>query len=433
MEGMSELLELSARFIDEGTYEGPASVNRITGRLSEVAPDIAMVEAFSHVVALRTADGLVLFDTSLEAFGDVIVSALQSWADAPVHTIVYTHGHVDHVGGAHALLAAAMERGHPRPVVIGHLNVPTRFARYDLTAGYNEIINQRQFGRDRPRSDDGATVNWPRNWVHPSVTYGDRLRVNVGRLDIELRHDRGETDDHTWAWIPQHRAIVTGDFLCWVFPNAGNPQKVQRYPAEWAHALRSMAALEPELLLPAHGLPIAGRARIARVLDDVATALETLVAATLEAMNAGVPLDRIIHEVEVDEQLMQRPYLRAVYDEPEFVIRNIWRYYGGWYDGNPAHLKPAPDAALAAELAALAGGALALARRGVELAAEGDLRLATHLVQLAGDADPTDPEVHRLRADVYRERRQAEISLMAKGIYGDAARRSDEVAERARP
>jgi alkyl sulfatase BDS1-like metallo-beta-lactamase superfamily hydrolase len=427
MKPMSELLDLSARFIDDGTYEGPASVNRITGRLSEVAPDIAMVEAFSHVVALRTADGLVVFDTSLEAFGGQVVSALQTWADAPVHTIVYTHGHVDHVGGANALLAAALERGQPRPVVVGHQNVRARFARYDRTAGYNEIINSRQFGRDR-RAAGGAMLQWPGSWVDPSITYTDRLNLNVGRLDVALHHDRGETDDHTWAWVPQHRAVVTGDFLCWVFPNAGNPQKVQRYPDEWAHALRSMAALEPELLLPAHGLPIAGRARIARVLDDVARALETLVSSTLEAMNAGLPLDRIIHEVAVDDDLMQRPYLRAVYDEPEFVIRNIWRYYGGWYDGNPARLKPAPDAALAAELAAFAGGARALASRGAELAAEGDLRLATHLVQLAGDADPTDAEVHRLRADVYRARRDAELSLMAKGIYGDAAQRSEEIA-----
>ena len=38
-------------------------------------------------------------------------------------------------------------------------------------------------------------------------------------------------------------------------------------------------------------------------------------------------------------------YLRAIYDEPEFIIHNIWRLYGGWYDGNPSRLKPAPDAA----------------------------------------------------------------------------------------
>ena len=28
------------------------------------------------------------------------------------------------------------------------------------------------------------------------------------------------------------------------------------------------------------------------------------------------------------------------------IVRNIWRLYGGWYDGNPARLKPAPDEAL---------------------------------------------------------------------------------------
>jgi alkyl sulfatase BDS1-like metallo-beta-lactamase superfamily hydrolase len=345
-----------------------------------------------------------------------------------VHTIVYTHGHVDHVGGAHAIVAAQLERGRPRPAVVGHVNVPARFARYDLTAGYNEIINQRQFGAGRRAGAAERTVHWPRTWVHPSVVYEDRLRLEIGRLGVDLRHDRGETDDHTWAWIPERRAVVTGDFLCWVFPNAGNPQKVQRYPAEWARALRTMAALEPELLLPAHGLPIAGRARIARVLDDVATALESLVRSTLDAMNAGEPLHRIIHEVTVDDELLQRPYLRAVYDEPEFVIHNIWRYYGGWYDGNPARLKPAPDAALAGELASLVGGARVLAERGAALAADGDLRLATHLVQLAGDADPADPVVHGIRADVYRLRRETESSLMAKGIYEDAARHSERVA-----
>ena len=75
--------------------------------------------------------------------------------------------------------------------------------------------------------------------------------------------------------VPEQRWVMTGDFVIWNFPNAGNPQKVQRYPIEWAAALRSMIAKEPELLLPAHGLPIAGRERIAGVLDDIATALET--------------------------------------------------------------------------------------------------------------------------------------------------------------
>src|SRR5262249_31479645 len=60
--------------------------------------------------------------------------------------------------------------------------------------------------------------------------------------------------------------------------------------------------------------------------------------------------------------LATRPYLSAVYDEPEFIIRNLYRLYGGWWDGNPAHLKPPADADLARTLAELAGGARAAGR-----------------------------------------------------------------------
>jgi alkyl sulfatase BDS1-like metallo-beta-lactamase superfamily hydrolase len=91
-----------------------------------------------------------------------------------------------------------------------------------------------------------------------------------------------------------------------------------------------MSALGAELLLPAHGLPIAGAARIARVLDDVASALEHVVNETLSRMNAGETLDAIVQGVRVPAHLLERPYLRPVYDEPEFVVRNVWRLYGGW-------------------------------------------------------------------------------------------------------
>ena len=33
-------------------------------------------------------------------------------------------------------------------------------------------------------------------------------------------------------------------------------------------------------------------------------------------------------------ELLERRTATAVYDEPEFIVRNIWRLYGGWYDGN---------------------------------------------------------------------------------------------------
>ena len=105
-------------------------------------------------------------------------------------------------------------------------------------------------------------------------------------------------------------------------------------------------------------------------------------------MNAGRVLDEIVHEVSVPAATLELPYLRPMYDEPEFVIRNIWRLYGGWWDGNPARLKPPSDAAIGAEVAALVGGVDDLIERATELSAAGDHRLASQLIEYAVDAEP---------------------------------------------
>jgi alkyl sulfatase BDS1-like metallo-beta-lactamase superfamily hydrolase len=334
---------------------------------------------------------------------------------------VYTHGHIDHVFGTGVFEEESAEKGWPAARVVGHEDVDPRFDRYILTAGYNSVINQRQFR--------APGLQWPLEYRRPDVTYRESLDVEVGGTAFECHHARGETDDHTWAWLPERRVACVGDLFIWNFPNAGNPQKVQRYPEDWARALRSIIARQPELLLPAHGLPIEGRERIAAVLDVAATALEALVRDVLAMMNSGAALDEIIHTVTVDDAVLRLPYMRPLYDEPEFVIRNVWRRYGGWWDGNPASLKPAPHAVLAGELASLAGGASRLASRAVEVADGGDLRLACHLIELAAAAAPEDIAVHAARADLYERRRHAETSLMTKGIFAAAARESRQVVD----
>ena len=431
----SELLDLSSAIVDAwstpggpppGAPEGPT--NRVTNELSVLDDDLAVVESFSHVVAFRTDEGLVLFDASSAFTGRGVTASLRSWADDPIHTLVYTHGHVDHVGGSGFLMADATERGHGAPRVVGHEQVGARFERYRATDGWNKAINARQFGPGfggGMRRPDGSEVRFlPDQTLECTDTYRTDLDLAVGGLDVELHHARGETDDHTWAWIPSHRAVAVGDFVAWVFPNAGNPQKVQRYPGEWAAALRTMLALEPELLLPAHGLPVIGRERVSTVLGDLATALERLVADVVAAMNQGATLDEIVHAVRVDDDLIRRPWLRPIYDEPEFVVRNTYRLYGGWWDGDPANLKPPPALDLARELADLAGGADTLAERAQTCSEVGDHRLACSLIELAARASD-DPGIWRLRSQLYRARAELETSLMAKGVYREAARSGD--------
>jgi alkyl sulfatase BDS1-like metallo-beta-lactamase superfamily hydrolase len=344
-----------------------------------------------------------------------------------LHTAVYSHGHIDHVFGVPVWEQEAREQGWRAPEVIAHHALPARFDRYIFTAGYNTIINRRQFGF--------KDLNWPTTYRYPDRTYHEVLELSVGDVDFTLRHEKGETDDHTVTWQPSSRVLCCGDLFIWASPNAGNPQKVQRYPREWAQALRRMLTLDAEFLLPGHGLPVVGADRVRQALTDTADLLDSLVDQTLAVMNSGGRLDDAIHTVRPPAELEERPYLRPVYDEPEFIVHTVWRQYGGWWDGNPATLKPASERALASELAALAGGAGVLADRALELlaratgssdemAAEEDLRVAGHLAESAWLAKPSDAAVQRARQDVFAARAARATSTMARGVFNWASSES---------
>jgi glyoxylase-like metal-dependent hydrolase (beta-lactamase superfamily II) len=426
-----DLVTFADSVVDTATATGP--VNRITNELTVLDDDLAVVESFSHSWAARTDEGLVVFDASGPGTASRVVAALRSWSTAPVHTLVYTHGHVDHVGGVGAFLADAAERGHPRPRIVGHANVPLRLARYRLTNDYNVAINLRQFAPSRRRNADFGVAEQalrflPDDAPDPDVDFVSELRLEVGGQHFVLRHDRGETDDHAWTEWEERATLFVGDMLVWNFPNCGNPQKVLRYPVEWAAALRKMIARSPLLVAPAHGLPVRTPARVERVLGTTADALELLVRGVIELLNADATLDDAIHTITVPDELLTLPWLRPFYDEPEFVVRNIWRTFGGWWDGNPAHLLPPRQRDLAREVAALAGGAGVLASRAADLAESGELRLAAELVEMAALAAPDSAEVHAARADVYARRRAEATSLMAKGIFEAAVGESSAIA-----
>ncbi len=124
---------------------------------------------------------------------------------------------------------------------IGQRNMPARFARYVATAASTATST-------RASSACPAFAGRPCS-APPDVIYDDKLEIKVGGVAFELNHARGETDDHTWTWMPHRKVIVAGDFVIWAAPNSGNPQKVQRYTKDWAEAFRAWPAKEADALI----------------------------------------------------------------------------------------------------------------------------------------------------------------------------------------
>lgn len=385
----------------------------------EVSKNVLVYKSTGSANVLDTGDGLVMLDTGGQFDVDSLYDEVRKWRSTDrLHAAIFSHHHVDHVFGTARFEQEANELGEPRPVVYGHQLLTENFQRYLRMPGWNVAINERQF------EPGGLEFKMPRGFREPDVTYSDTISFSRGDLTFELHHARGETEDATWTWVPQLRILHPGDLFIWAVPNAGNPQKVQRYVGEWAVALRRMASLNPEILLPGHGLPIIGAGRIHQALTDTAELLESLQSQTLMMMELGATLDQVCHEVSVPKHLLEKPYLQAIYDHPQFLVRNIWRQFGGWYDGEPDNLLPAPRTEQATVWIALAGGLDKVVKHAKLLQSEGNLRLACHLIEFAVLAFPDSREVHKVRSEIYKQRSLGESASMARNILAHASRSS---------
>lgn len=386
-----------------------------SGEPEEVDPRTLFVPTFGNATAFETEEGLLLVDCGQPQSGVSIHEAVRRFSDAPLHTVVFTHGHLDHTLGLEPWLAEGA-----RPRIVAHRNVPRRFRRYVRTKGLQEHINRVQFGMEG--------LDWPTEFFWPHILYDQTLTIVLGGERFELTHAKGETDDATWVWAPERGILCTGDLWLPCMPNCGNPQKVQRFPEHWAEALEAMSSLGATVLLPGHGSAIKGAETIRTILGDGARLLRYLVDQTVDALNRGLSHEEIVATVDAPEELVGKPHLRPLYDSPEFIVRNVIRMYGGWWDGSAASLSPAPAHGRAREIASLAGGVDRLVARARELA-ESDLPLACHLAEWAADAEPDDLEVQECVRDLFQKRTEVEGSLMGRGIYMHAVRQAEKALE----
>ena len=150
----------------------------------EVAERTWFSSMLSGATAFDTDDGVVLVDAGTTILAPHIAGEIRQMTSAPIHTAIFTHGHVDHAYG----LPSFLVEGQNPPRVIAHSAMPARFARYDATSEHNAAINARQFGGAVDRQQ-GVDFSFPE--ILPDTLYDDELTIEVGGITFELHHARG--------------------------------------------------------------------------------------------------------------------------------------------------------------------------------------------------------------------------------------------------
>lgn len=392
----------------------------LSGDLREVADDVWLLPGFGNTTILVGADGAAVVDPGLYINGPRVVGALRDLTDQPLRYVIYTHGHYDHAFGTPALMDDAAARGHDAPEIVGHTNVAKRFERYEKTSGHLAHTFDAQFASWGP---GGGDVVRNARYFPPTIAFDDTVTLDLGGLTLDCRHGLGETDDHTWVWIPETRVIVGGDFIVSSIPNAGTPFRVQRYVLEWAQALEDMASVEPAAVISGHGGVFTDDAQ--DMLATTAAACRWLDAEVVRRLNDGHWDEQILQEVALPVEFEESGFLDPLYGCTAFAVRDILRRYTGWYDGNPTMLFPSTRAAISSEVISLVGDVDAVLSRVNELAAADDatsVQLALHLLDLViFDGGSRAGDARRRKADLLEVRAAAERSFVARNVLRSAA------------
>ncbi len=358
-----------------------------------------------NVVVFETDAGLVLVDSGYAPAGPALVDALKQLSPEPVHTIIFTHFHADHAFGAWALM-----QGPHQPLVVAEERFVEQMEEDMRTYGLIARNNQQ------------GIADVPRSWaqaVRPTQTFHDKTTLHIGGEDFVLTHARGETEDQVWVSVPGRRIVVAADYFQGGFlPNAGNGKRRQRYPQDWARALREMAALKPARLLPMHGPALTDEAQIQDRLPAQAKMLDSIAEQVLTGLNSGTRRDLVVEHVALPPELARRDDARPLYNSVRDIANMVVKQYSGWWDDVPSHWAPAPLADEARELATLAGGADRLIERALQLAPQ-QPALASQLADWAWLAAPDDESVLRGAMYVYRQRVAAQLPTQEALVYGE--------------
>jgi len=358
--------------------------------IKEIYPDTWFVRMpIVNAIIVRTNEGLVIIDTGMSPAGPALYEAARTVSDLPVHTIIYTHGHVDHSYGTWAFIAAGES-----PQIIAHENILDRFNRYIKLRG-SIAKNMSQPSEQLPGNK--SDIVWP------TITFSDSLYMEIGNEPFVLKHHKGETDDQLYVWMPGRKILASADYYQGFLPNAGNGKRVQRYVGEWAIALEEMAGLDAKILLPGHGDAIEGKAEIRENLSILAETLFFIESYTIDGLNAGLRKDQIFQSILLPDRLRDHPSLQTLYVSEKDISKMVIRQYTGWWDDIPSNWSPSTIKDQSRTITEMSGGIQNMIATGRRMM-NSDIAIAAHIADWAFFSEPENEEVQKLVIEVYSKR-----------------------------
>lgn len=269
--------------------------------------------AFANSLVVEGEEGILVVDTQQSpTAARALIREIRARSQRPVRWVVNTHGHGDHVWGN-----VAYREAFPGVVFVGHAALGRELAE----EGEERLREERErvdaaidarlralaeaeggAGETTARGEEIERLRWSLRvnrayrddldglpLILPDVEVEDSLTLDLGGREVRvLALGPAHTRTDVAVWLPEEGIVASGDLVEEGFPWFGDA-----HPRGWVRALGVLAALEPRILLPAHG-------RVQRddeLLETERRFLEALVREVEEEAGRGLGLEGIRERV----------------------------------------------------------------------------------------------------------------------------------------
>ncbi|KNC80741.1 hypothetical protein SARC_06911 [Sphaeroforma arctica JP610] len=420
----------------------PESVNPSTWQQAQMMSRVGVYKVMDKVYQVRGFDlavmtiveaplGLIVFDplgtkaTSRAAF-DYYLNEVgpNTGANLTLAAVVYTHSHMDHFGGVLGLVDDEIwAQGNIQIVA------PLNFAEEALSENYMVIGNMGrrawwQFGNLLPANENAS--------IHAGLAFTQANSVFTFAADtLEIKEDiethtiagvtfefmltlSAEAPAEMHSWVEDWGLLNTGENAVMSTHNFLTLRGAKaRDTMKWSTAIQETLQRygdRVQVLIGQHHWPKFGNGAVVEHLTMTRDYIKFTHDQSVRLLNLGFGMEEISETIQMPKSLDSYFNTRGHYGHLKHNSKEVYQFYVGWWDGNPAALQRLPPVERAQQFVADMGGIEAVMKRGQWHYDNGNYRWCAESMNQAVFSDPSNMDAKYLQADCMEQIGYAEES-----------------------